>query len=156
MKILDIILVLLLVYGAYKGYKRGFIMSLFLLLAVFVVALEGLFLGALAARLGAALLVGETKSLITSVALFALVAAAAIWVIFVAFSLFKGKRWARSGGVFWQLVQLAVATGSFSGQFGSQAIGWALIIPSVVVLVALLSKKVVAATMGSIEKDLDL
>lgn len=36
MKILDIILVLLLVYGAYKGYKRGFIMSLFLLLAVFV------------------------------------------------------------------------------------------------------------------------
>lgn len=36
MKILDILLILPLIYGAYKGYKRGFIMSLFFLLAVFV------------------------------------------------------------------------------------------------------------------------
>lgn len=127
-----------------------------LLVAVFVVALEGLFVGALAARLGYALVVGDTKSFVTSVALFALVAAAAIWVIFVALSLFWGKRWARSAGVFWQLVQLAVATGSFSGQFGSQAIGWSLIIPSVLVLAVLFSKKVVAATMDSIDKELDI
>ena len=126
-----------------------------LVLAAAVVALEGLFVGALAARLGVALVVGETKSLVTSIALFALVAAAAAWVIFVAVNLIRGKRWARSAGVFWQLVQLAVATGSFSGQFGSQAIGWALIIPSVLVLALLLSKKVVAATMGSIDKDPD-
>ena len=127
-----------------------------LVVAAGLVALEGVFVGVLAARLGLALVTGDTKSLVTSVALFALVAAAAVWVIYVAFSLFKGKRWARSGGVFWQLVQLAVATGSFSGQFGSQAIGWSLIIPSVVVLALLLSKKVVAATMGTIEKDLDI
>jgi hypothetical protein len=44
---------------------------------------------------------------------------------------------------------LAIATGSFGGQFGSQAIGWALVIPSVTVMIALLSKKVVAATMRS-------
>lgn len=127
-----------------------------LVVAAGLVALEGVFVGVLTARLGLALVTGDTKSLVTSVALFALVAAAAVWVIYVAFSLFKGKRWARSGGVFWQLVQLAVATGSFSGQFGSQAIGWSLIIPSVVVLALLLSKKVVAATMGTIEKDLDI
>ncbi len=127
-----------------------------LVVAAGLVALEGVFVGVLVARLGLALVTGDTKSLVTSVALFALVAAAAVWVIYVAFSLFKGKRWARSGGVFWQLVQLAVATGSFSGQFGSQAIGWSLIIPSVVVLALLLSKKVVAATMGTIEKDLDI
>ena len=122
-----------------------------LLVAALLVALEGLFVGVLAARLGVALVSGDTKSLVTSVALFALVAAASAWVIFVAFNLFKGKRWARSGGVFWQLVQLAVATGSFSGQFGSQAIGWALITPSVLVLALLFSKKVVAATMGTID-----
>lgn len=119
--------------------------------AAVLVALEGLFVGALAARLGVALLAGETRSLVTSIALFALVAAAAIWVIFVALQLLKGKRWARSAGVFWQLVQLAVASGSFSGQFGSQAIGWSLIIPSVLVLALLFSKKVVAATMGAID-----
>jgi len=36
MKMLDLILLLPLIYGAYKGYKRGFIMSLFMLLAVIV------------------------------------------------------------------------------------------------------------------------
>jgi hypothetical protein len=69
----------------------------------------------------------------------------------VSISLLKGRRWARSAGVFWQLVQLAIASGSFSGQFGSQAIGWSLIVPSVLVLALLFSKKVVAATMGAAE-----
>lgn len=36
MEILDLIILLPLIYGAYKGYKRGFIMSLFMLLAVIV------------------------------------------------------------------------------------------------------------------------
>ena len=36
MKMLDLIILLPLIYGAYKGYKRGFIMSLFMLLAVIV------------------------------------------------------------------------------------------------------------------------
>lgn len=36
MKMLDLVILLPLIYGAYKGYKRGFIMSLFLLLAVIV------------------------------------------------------------------------------------------------------------------------
>jgi hypothetical protein len=122
-----------------------------LIFSALMVALEGIFVGALAARLGLALLSGDTRSLVTSIALFALVAAAAIWIIFVALNLFRGKRWARSAGVFWQLVQLAVASGSFSGQFGSQAIGWALILPSVLILALLFSKKVVAATMGQID-----
>ncbi len=112
---------------------------------------EGAFVGVLAARLGLALVSGETKSLVTSVALFALVAAAAAWVIFIGFALLKRKRWARSGGVFWQLVQLAVATGSFSGQFGNQAIGWSLILPSVLGLGLLFNKKVVAATLTNFE-----
>ena len=124
-----------------------------LVLAAVLVGLEGLFVGALAARLGLALVSGETRSLVTSVALFALVAAAAIWVIFVSLNLLRGKRWSRSAGVFWQLIQLAVATGSFSGQFGSQAIGWSLIIPSVLVIGLLFSKKVVAATMAAVDPE---
>lgn len=119
-----------------------------LVLATILLWAEGLFVGFLAARLGLALTSGETRSFVTSAALFALVAAASAWIIFVGFSLLKGKRWARSAAVFWQLVQLAVATGSFSGQFGSQAIGWGLILPSVVGLGFLFSKKVVAATTG--------
>ena len=123
-----------------------------LTLATILLWAEGLFVGVLAARLGLALVSGETKSLVTSVALFALVAAASAWVIYIGFGLRKGKRWARSGGVFWQLIQLAVASASFSGQFGSQAIGWGLILPSVWVLILLFSKKVVAATLGNDEE----
>ena len=119
-----------------------------LVLATILLWAEGLFVGFLAARLGLALTSGETRSFVTSVALFALVTAASIWIIYVGFSLRKGKRWARSAAVFWQLVQLAVATGSFSGEFGSQAIGWSLILPSVLGLGLLFSKKVVAATTG--------
>ena len=123
-----------------------------LTLAAILLWAEGLFVGFLAVRLGLALVSGETKSLVTSVALFALVAAAAAWVIYIGFGLRKGKRWARSGGVFWQLIQLAVASASFSGQFGSQAIGWGLILPSVWVLILLFSKKVVAATLENTDK----
>jgi hypothetical protein len=120
-----------------------------LILAAGLIALEGVFVGALAAQLGLSVVTGNTRSLVSSVALFALVAAAAIWVIFIAVNLWRGRRWARSAGFFWQLVQLAIATGSFGGQFGSQAIGWALVMPSLAVMIALLSKKVVAATMDS-------
>ena len=93
--------------------------------------------------------VGQVKSLPTMLALAGLGLIVAIWLAYVIKGLYVGRRWARSGAIFWQLVQLAIATGSFGGQFGSQAIGWALVMPSVVVMIALLSKKVVAATMKS-------
>lgn len=124
-----------------------------LVVASALTGIEGLVLGALGVQLALSLILGTARNLLTSVALFALVAGAATWLVFVALSLWRGRRWARSAGVFWQLVQLAIATGSFSGQFGSQAIGWGLIIPSLVVLFLLLSKKVVAATMGSADTD---
>ena len=122
-----------------------------LILAAGLIALEGLFLGSLAAQLGLSVIAGDSISLVSSVALFALVAGAVIWVISIAINLWRGRRWARSAGFFWQLVQLAIAAGSFGGQFGSQAIGWSLVIPSLTVMIALLSKKVVAATMEAAE-----
>ncbi len=127
-----------------------------LVLASATVMLEGAFLGFLGSQLMLALIAGETQSFTTSVALLALVLATAAWLIFVSIKLFFGRRWARSAAVFWQLVQLAVASASFSGQFGSQAIGWLLIIPSVFGMVLLFTKKVIAATSQTAETDLDL
>lgn len=118
-----------------------------------LVALEGLFLGFLASQLGWALISGESLSFATSAALFVLVAGAAAWILFVAFNLLMGKRWARSAAVFWQLVQLAIASASFGGQFGSQEIGWAIALPSALVLATLFTKKVVAATMRQTDAD---
>jgi hypothetical protein len=124
-----------------------------LILVSILVALEGLAMGAISARLGLALVVGETRSLVTSVALFALVAAATVWVFFIALGLWRGKRWARSGALFWQLVQLSVASASFSGQFGNAVIGWSLIVPSVLVLGLVFTKSVVSATMAQMDRE---
>ncbi len=118
-----------------------------LIVAASLVMVEGLVVAYFAVQLGIGILMGDSRSFVTAVALFALVAAAAAWVIYAGFSLLKGKRWARSGALFWQLIQLAVAAGSFSGQFGSQAIGWSLILPSIAVLIALFNKQTIAATM---------
>ncbi|MEY4263236.1 MAG: hypothetical protein RLY88_944 [Actinomycetota bacterium] len=112
-----------------------------------LVGLEGLFVVGLAVSMLVGLLTGEARSFVTLVALIALVAAAGAWVVSVAFALSKAKRWARSATLFWQLVQLAVATGSFTGQFGNAAIGWGLILPSAAVLVALFQKATIEATM---------
>jgi hypothetical protein len=92
---------------------------------------------------------------VTALALFGMVAGATAWVLFVAFSLTRGKRWARSAALFWQLVQLAIATGSFTGQFGSLWIGWSIAAPSAAVLMLLFSKKVVAATMAGLDPEED-
>ena len=116
-----------------------------------LVGLEGLFVLGLAASMLVGLLTGEARSLVTLIALLVLVAAAGAWVVSVALGLSKGKRWARSGALFWQLVQLAVATGSFTGQFGNAGIGWALILPSAAVLVLLFQKSTIAATIEKIE-----
>lgn len=122
-------------------------------LVILVVFAEGLFVAYLAGVLGLGILEGQSRSFNTMIALFAMVAGAAALVIFVAISLWRSKRWARSAAFFWQLIQLAVATGSFSGQFGNQAIGWGLIIPSAIVIVTLFNKDVVAATMKSVDPE---
>ena len=118
-------------------------------------ALEGLVLAYLAAQLLVGILLGESRSLPTTLSLFAIVALTAAAVLFFAYGLLQGKRWARSAALFWQLIQLAIASGSFTGQFGSNAIGWSLIIPSVTVLVLLFTKKVVASTMRGLDPEKD-
>jgi len=67
--------------------------------------------------------------------------------------LYAGRRWARSGAIFWQLVQLTVAWGSFTGQFANAAIGFGLIVPSVAVIALLFTKPVFDSTQGELESD---
>lgn len=118
-----------------------------------LVFVEGAFVLGLAAVLGFEILMGSSRAISTALALFAMVAAAGAFVVFIGVSLRRSKRWSRSAALFWQLVQLSVATGSFSGQFGNWMIGTALIVPSLVVAVLLFRKDVVAATMEAVDRD---
>jgi hypothetical protein len=96
---------------------------------------------------------GEVKSLPTMLALTALGAILAVWLAFVVKALKEGRRWARNAAIFWQLVQLTVAWGSFTGEFANAAIGVGLILPSVAVIALLFTKPVFDATQGEIPGD---
>jgi hypothetical protein len=86
---------------------------------------------------------GEAKAILTDSALVVLTGGAAIWLTFAAKELLKHKRWARSAGVFWQLIQLTIALGTFEANV---LWGFAIAIPSVLVLITLFTKEVVEAT----------
>jgi hypothetical protein len=86
----------------------------------------------------------QARSLPTLIALVAFTAALASWLGYVALSLVKAKKFARTAAVFWQLCQLSVAFGSFTGQFANATIGFAILLPSVAVIVLLFQKSVSA------------
>ena len=100
-----------------------------------------------------ATLAGQVKSLPTMLALAGLGLVVAVWLAYVFKGLYAGRRWARSGAIFWQLVQLTIAWGSFTGQFANAGIGIALIVPSVLVIGLLFSKPVFDATQGEVPND---
>ncbi|HEV7848660.1 MAG TPA: hypothetical protein VGO88_04975 [Mycetocola sp.] len=84
-------------------------------------------------------------SLVSAIALTVLAAIGAIFISAVAIGALRRSGWVRGGAVIWQLVQLAIGIGAFQGAFAQPAIGWALLAPSVVVLVLLFTPSVLAA-----------
>jgi hypothetical protein len=100
-----------------------------------------------------ATLAGEVKSLPTMLALAGLGVILAAWLGFTIGALYLGRRWARNSAIFWQLMQLTVAWGSFTGQFANAAIGVGLILPSITVIVLLFTRAVFDATQGEIAGD---
>ena len=86
----------------------------------------------------------QARSLATLLALVVFTAALASWIAYVATSLLKAKKFARTAAIFWQLCQLSVAFGSFTGQFANAMVGYAILIPSVAVIVLLFQRNVSA------------
>ncbi|MBX3104649.1 MAG: hypothetical protein KF867_06705 [Cryobacterium sp.] len=81
-------------------------------------------------------------------AIFILVLAllAAGWLLFVGLSALKTKPWTRGAILTWQVLQLAVAVGSFQGLFARDDVGWVLLVPVVLAILLLFSKPVLDAT----------
>ncbi|CAN5399092.1 hypothetical protein BH10ACT7_BH10ACT7_09860 [soil metagenome] len=90
--------------------------------------------------------VATPASYASAVALTVLTAIATIWLGFIAVNILRGRAWTRGATVVWQVLQIAVAIGCFQGLFARPDIGWALLLPAIVVLVLLFTKPVIAAT----------
>lgn len=118
-----------------------------------ILAVELLVLVGIVVAYVAATLAGDVRDLPTMLALVALGLGLATWVGFIIKALVAGRRWARSGALFWQLIQLTVAWGSFTGEFANAAIGFSLILPSVTVIALLFTRPVFDATQEEIPND---
>lgn len=92
------------------------------------------------------LLVDTPASFASAIALTVLVVIAAVWLAVIGVNTWRGAPWVRGAVVVWQVLQIAVAIGAFQGLFARPDIGWALLIPSIVALVLLFTRPVLAAT----------
>jgi hypothetical protein len=92
------------------------------------------------------ILIARPDSYASAIAILVLTAIAAIWLGTMAVHTLLGRPWIRGAAVVWQVLQIALAVGSFQGLFARADLGWFLIAPAVLVLVLLFTPSVIAAT----------
>jgi len=106
-------------------------------IAAVLVGLEGLGVAALTVREIIAIVVGDTGSIESAIALAVLTLLGAVAVLAFAIAIWRGQSWGRSGGIVTQLLILAVALGAATGAFADQTLALVLAVPAVIVLVLL-------------------
>lgn len=109
---------------------------------VVILALEALSVWGAAGWLLVEVLTETPASPGGALAILALTALAAGWVSTIAWGAHRRRPWVRGGAVTWQLVQIMVAVGCFQGLYARPDVGWALLVPSIVVIVLLLTPRV--------------
>ncbi|CCE74979.1 hypothetical protein [Clavibacter nebraskensis] len=129
-----------------RGSADGSGRSRAVVLLAILVGLEALGMAGVTALLVVDLLTSTPASLASAVALIALAALAAVFLAAVVRGILHGRSWVRPAAVTWQVLQIAVGVGSLQGADARQDLGWGLIVPSVVVLVLLFTRSVIAAT----------
>lgn len=125
-----------------------------LTLAIVLLALEALALVAAAIAYVIRMLEGDAESISGSLFAVAMVLAIAAVVALGCRALARGRRWGRGVAFTWQIFQVTVAVGVISGAGSVTAKGivwvaFAVLLMSLVVIVALLLPKVIAATTPS-------
>lgn len=117
-----------------------------LVLAAVLIFAESVLLFALAGWSIVALAGSGASSVTDGVALIVFTLLAAFWLLFIGSGTLRMRPWTRAAAITWQVVQLAVAVGSFEGLDATPAIGWALLVPAVIVIVLVLTPQVTAVT----------
>lgn len=120
--------------------------------AVMVIFAEALATSAVAVFFIVGLLL-DAKQLGAMIALCAVMSGTAAFVFFIARQLVFKKRWARSAGVFWQLIQIAVAWNSFTGEVTGYFFGVWLLATAFTALYFLFTKVVVDETQELVDRE---
>jgi hypothetical protein len=122
------------------------------LVLVSVLLLEAAALAAATIYFVIELLVDRPASVGSAVAITAVIAAATIWVGFIAIGVLNGRAWTRAATVVVQVLVIAIAIGTFQGADARPVLGVAMLVPAVIAIALLFSKPVLAAT-GNREPD---
>jgi len=117
-----------------------------LVILAILLFIEFLLVGAGAVYLLVELLIDIPTSFASAIAILMLTTLAAVWVGLIAVHTLRRQPWTRGATVVWQVLQASVGIGCLQGLFARPDVGWPLIILSVIVLVLLFTKSVVAAT----------
>ena len=118
--------------------------SLFLLAVVLF--FEAALLALLAGFLVFELVTETPASLASAVGILILVLASAGWLVAVGVGALHSRPWVRAAALTWQILQIAVAVGSFQGLFARGDIAWLLLIPAIVAIALLFTRSVMEAT----------
>lgn len=118
---------------------------LYWLLIVLLTA-EFLVMASVTVGLVVELIVSKPDSLAGGIAIIVLAIVASVWLAFIVVAAVRGRAWMRGASIVWQVLQFAVGIGCFQGYTATPTIGWLLIVPSVVVVLLLISRPVVAVT----------
>jgi putative flippase GtrA len=81
----------------------------------------------------------QPSSLSSAIAILVLTLVAFVFVSVVALGALRRRAWIRGAATTWQLLQIAVAIGCFQGIYARPELGWALLVPSLVVIWLLLT-----------------
>ncbi|MCU1526939.1 MAG: hypothetical protein JWP75_702 [Frondihabitans sp.] len=92
------------------------------------------------------LFVGSSYSIAAGIAVLVLSLTATVWLGFIAVAAIRSRAWMRGASIVWQVLMFAIGIGCFQGLTATPTVGWALVIPAVVVVALLVSKPVVRAT----------
>ncbi len=95
------------------------------------------------------LLTQVPSSLLGAIFILLLAILATVWLAIVAVNTLRARPWIRGAVLAWQILQLAVAIGSFQGYFARVDFGWILLIPVVVAVLLLFTPAVMKATTRS-------
>ena len=120
--------------------------------AVMVIFAEGLATSAVALYFLFGL-VTDAKLVGALIALCAITSGTAAYLFFVARQLVFRKRWSRTAAIFWQLIQIAIAWNSFTGEVTGYYFGAWLLATAFIGLYFLLTKAVAEQTTEEIDRD---
>ena len=111
-----------------------------------VLFLEAALLALLAGYLVFELVTEVPTSLGSALAILVFVLISSAWLIAMAVGTLRAQSWVRAAALTWQVLQIAVAVGSFQGLFARSDIGWVLLFHALVVIALLFSRSVMIAT----------